>query len=948
MTRVRMPVRVRVEVTPDQVGDGLVRLVTSAVDAGLGRAVDRALTVHAVTRCRAASPDPLTWVRFSGDALPADTAKALESSLLTSVRLAASRLSLGDTVLEAASRDAGEPLDDDRVVSDATGRDGYRVPYYDSAGGPVDVQLHGLPAEPSPAEQPVPALRLSRFQTTESLLLAVLNRTGGNLPAQLVVLFADLQTGQATIGIIGTGPDGVPAFLGALGLNRFTFPGGDKGAVAQPAAAFIADRWQLFRAASGTDQVRALLTDMMALELTRESPRTDPEKIRRQAARKIKLLPAYRAPSLAVYQLTSGDDIVWLGSGDPRLPRGPLPVMVLTEEDVGPSDEEDTYGRDCPPLDDGEPGIWRAMLGLLNDTPSTPGGPFLGEPALVNWPPDVADRLEQRMREVAGLLHMETGEFIGGFLIAAMVHIDRRCRLLARSGGPPGPQLQQMAAAFGPVRDLFELYLTVMLSRDDRRALPCPVAGKSRRWVREFAETYGSARDDAVAAMFVSSCQDLLLQTLFTSRHELHQRAVNFAEYMPVTRMLMTVMLTDTVELMALRDSLDVKIARETLESGALYGGGLPGPAWIQLADALVDVLSDEPVSREPVAGTTERRRDGWRVYDGKGRWWSRDQLESVISAQRREVAKVDPLLEKILEVEDLVVLLRQAKAADNAASTAAGQAVSSEMDRVFGAEITKLIEENERWTRTAAADRDLAFGLANFRRADARSGSDIGAKLSGIHQLADERLRSQFTDPHAYVSGVGRLAAVEIGKDELTDLLSLVGITVLSIFCPPLGIAIGVAQGIHGLVTAFEHIELQHAMLAGDDILSKAQVEAELWGATIGMALAVLPEVPAAVRGGSRLARAAVRGEATEVAVAATRQAMRKIIANLAELSLARFTKQFAQEMATNYLVDLALAKAMDRIAAAVAQQVAVTGRATTGDIAEVLGRAIQGRPTP
>ena len=102
-----------------------------------------------------------------------------------------------------------------------------------------------------------------------------------------------------------------------------------------------------------------------------------------------------------------------------------------------------------------------------------------------------------------------------------------------------------MAAAFGPVKELQRAYITVLLSQDDRRALPCPVAGHSEEWAMRFVGVFASARDDAVASMFVTQCQDILLQTLLSSGHELHKRAENFAAYMSLSRMLVTVMLAD-------------------------------------------------------------------------------------------------------------------------------------------------------------------------------------------------------------------------------------------------------------------------------------------------------------------------------------------------------------------------------------------------------------------
>ena len=86
------------------------------------------------------------------------------------------------------------------------------------------------------------------------------------------------------------------------------------------------------------------------------------------------------------------------------------------------------------------------------------------------------------------------------------------------------------------------------------------------------------------------------------------------------------------------------------------------------------------------------------------------------------------------------------------------------------------------------------------------------------------------------------------------------------------------------------------------------------------------------------------MKGEATEVAIAATRRAMREVVQKLAELSLEHFTVRFVKELTQGYLINLALEKAMNRITDAVAHQVTVTGQAGIGDVGDVLGRAIEG----
>jgi hypothetical protein len=960
MTTVRMPVRIRIEVAEDRIDGRLVAYVCDAVDAAVSRAVTRAQSVRAIATGRPSGREACTTVRFTGDPLPRSIADALETSMCTGLYVAGERLIrraggpyTKDEVIDTAGQ--GEPRDDDRVVFDDGGSAEYQVPYYDRGAKPMAVRLHGLARKPPGTAQPPPPLpvRLRRFRTDQELWDAIMARTGGHPPARLVAIRADDHGKNAWADFINIEP-GADGQLsgrrtGAGPLNLYDFPGGQHEAVERPVGFVNADLWSVFGHATGRDQVRNLMIDMVSVALLRSSPKDPEADVRKRAALVIDDLPYKNATSLTLYQLTSLGYLVWVGpvtAGGP-IPGDTRPALVFTEDDPDPP--EDTYGKNCPRLDDSEPSMWLAMLGLTHPSPSAPEIPFLGEPAIEHWPTAIMTRLDQKVRAIAGMLHMAPGTFVGGFLIAALAHVDRNCRILTSNRAPMWPQIQAMAAAFLPIRELYQEYITIMLSQDQVRALPCPVAGQAPEWGLRFAEVFASARDDAVASMFVSTCQDILLQVLYASSHELSSRAQSFSSYMPITRMLLTVMLSDTVELMDLRDAVIAREGKEAtaaIATGAVLGGPTIGATWLTFTESLLDSVTQEPVSREPTAGTVELHRDGYRVYDGMGQWWSRAELDAVITAQRQQVSAVDPLLDKVSEIDDLVRQLKAAQVLDANASTVLGHQLTAHVDDIFRDLLSGLLKENERWLLKAATDRKLAFGLANFTRDDVRSASDIGAKLAGIHKLADERLRPAFSDQDAYVAGMSRLAAEEIGKAELTEILSLVGLTVLAIFCPLLAFGVSLVQAAEGLMTAFEHRDLQRAMLNGDEILSKAQVEAEMWAAVINAALTVLPELPSLARGAGSATRALVRGEATEAAAAATRQAMRNIAKHLAELGIEHFTTRFAKELVQAYLINLALSKAMNRIAEAVARQVGVAGHASKGDVLEVLSSAIAGSP--
>jgi hypothetical protein len=317
------------------------------------------------------------------------------------------------------------------------------------------------------------------------------------------------------------------------------------------------------------------------------------------------------------------------------------------------------------------------------------------------------------------------------------------------------------------------------------------------------------------------------------------------------------------------------------------------------------------------------------------GRWWTRGELDSVLAGGRQQAFAVDPLLEKVADLPDTVELLRSAGAAN--------------VDAAFSALLEDLRTENEAKTQDVRDDVDIAFGLATFKEVDITSNAAIGAELSGVHAQADAALRPLFAGDgeHAYVTGMRYLVDVELGKASFMRFFNIVGLTAIAIFCPPLAFAIGAVEAMDALGTAIEHRGIQRAMLGGDQILTKAQAEAELWGAAIGAALVFIPEVPGAIRGVSSEVSSIVRGEAREVATVAGQQVVKRAATHLAELAAEDLVRVFVTECVKGYLLSLAIEGAIGRFTEAIAHEVAITHRdVSIADVPRLVGDAIAGPP--
>ena len=530
------------------------------------------------------------------------------------------------------------------------------------------------------------ALRLRAFTGPAELWAAIVQAYHGAPPPQVAGVYMSASDEQATIAFWDS-TSGQPRLLGETAVFVWDIEGSAAPARRRPGFG-SADEFALVGTAVGGEAQNALRLKLMASALG--VPAAGPgDVVSKQIAQRVALLPPFEGDVMYAYEITSAGATVWAGESPFPAPLARCPVTVLTQT-VELAADDDAYGR-CPPLEGAaDSSIWLAALGLLNPAPSVPEPAFLGEPDIAMLPTYAFGVLDSGVSNVAHLLHMSPQPFVGGFVIAAMAHIDRRCRRLMYAGAEPGYQLREMAQAFGPLKQLVDTYMRLLSDLDGARKLPCPLAAHLGEWKGRFWEVYGAARDDAVASMFVTTCQNELLQVLFASGRELRQRYVMRAKYLPLTRQLLTVMFSDTADLLELRRTLRAREALDRVDDFTLatLAGGAGGSAgtfaWKAVADSVLRASADDPPLRDAERGTVVLTSKGRRVYDGKGRWWAGAELDAVIGAQRQEVIGIDPLLDKVTEVEDLVHELQAAHNLDSQGLTGLGAALTSHVDDVL------------------------------------------------------------------------------------------------------------------------------------------------------------------------------------------------------------------------------------------------------------------------
>jgi hypothetical protein len=918
----------------------LVELALAATDAALARAVEKAARLHLVRDARA-DPQrlPVIDVQFRGAPLPAGLNAEISKRLRTSIAAQVAHLLVQpNTDVAAAPQQlapdeaAAERFDERRLIPQRHAvDDAYRVPSYGGKGAHTGLPLSGGSRGGAAAQPPAPPthLQLVDVQTRDQLQGLIAKRFGGAPPEVFVAVYKI--RGIPTTVLLRVNPAGEVIDGLKIGeLAVYNRPSGAGTGHWQATSIYDVDEIEFLTDATDRPAREDMRIELWIDGLKREagSIKVSDDELRAQATALVRHMPDPGGVT-SYYWLYSHGKRLQIMEADRSHPFiGRLQVAVFSERVADKQVEEHDIAL---PLD---------QLDWFDPDPSVP---FLGEPPVDWWPPGTAGYLSGLIAHAAATMGMPASRFPGMFSIAVMDKINEYSEVLGVTPGdgsqgkesPRFAQIKDFASVIGTVEKLERLYLLLIGEAAEAGLLAPPLRHNSPSWMLHFHEEYVPRRNSAVAGLFAATCQDILLDALESSHLQIQKRLDNFHAYMTVTRSLILLMLVNDAELNDLRSILQK--ASPAWARPSVPGGGVDKiAAWFASTGGVVSAMADarNQADRPPQRGRVRYTADGPQVQDSTGRWWSRDDLESVITAGRQEAYAVDPMLEKVADLPDVVERLRVAGA--------------DGIDDEFMALLKDLKDQNESKTDDAKGDVGIAFGLAKFQESEITSTSEIGAKLSGIHAQAATALRPLFTGDaeHAYVAGMRFLVDSELGKESLFGFLNIVGLTMLAIFCPPAAFAIGAAEAVDSLMTAYEHRGIQRALLGGDAIITKAQAEAEMWGAAIGAALVFVPEVPGIMRGLGEGAGALARSEAREAGVVAGQQIAKRAATHLAELAAKDLLTVFAEECLKAYVLNLAINAAVGRFTDAVAREVSISGHASIGDLSDLIGRAISGPP--
>ncbi len=437
--------------------------------------------------------------------------------------------------------------------------------------------------------------------------------------------------------------------------------------------------------------------------------------------------------------------------------------------------------------------------------------------------------------------------------------------------------------------------------------------GKSLSWQLRFNNDWGGELDDSVGFLFMASCRVLMLQLLRSSRKAIDDRIRMMDVYAPMFEKMVLYRLAGLDELLRLHNELN-KASRS-------FGAALVEESidtWRGAAKVVEETLGfregPNTGGYDPARAGEIIRRNGEVVgiRDARGVIWSMHDLESGIAIQRGVAEDIDPLV-KQLDVEGMMPRF-----------LADPSSIRTELERL----LTEMQTSNEQTTTSVTGSWEYAFQASAISQSFPHATIPGGKyALRGIHLQVHEQIGEFFRGDHAYPSGVNRLFAREEGRQTMLTLLEFTGTVFLAIVCPPAAVVVGLGAAAYHYSAALEKEQIFESLLDPELVLSRAEVEAELFAAQLGLALSFIPEVGTIVRSGVVVGRSVARHGVRQGARVAARFGRAQVSRTLRKALEQPLAEAFAREMATEVVMDQVMNTVLEPIMQQIEREIAVTG---------------------
>lgn len=559
----------------------------------------------------------------------------------------------------------------------------------------------------------------------------------------------------------------------------------------------------------------------------------------------------------------------------------------------------------------------------------------------------IGEALKALMRRIAFRLDMPEGKYPGSFLIAAASVWGGRAgnlsgfesgrsvslrRLEGNTGAlgsydfdvPETPvigMLRHLGATVPLMTRMSTLLWDAYQDKANANRLRDYEKGNGTSWHLHFLHRYSPAIQWAISYGFKVACKACLIPVLLASRQEILLRLNNFERYWPVVSHLLLGLLAPQAELEQLRTQL-LEALDATGEGGIKAKVAVAYQSWREARRSLMAVLGSGSaqmlVSSEVVHGHMQtggvlvRTPEGTlAIRDKRAQTWTIAQLEEAIALRAGTAQAIDPLVHKIADLPQVVVMAQ----------------ASPDMAKAYlKALLEEMLDSNGSVLQKAEGAAEYSFRASKIHE-DIRQATVPGTTVAmgGIHLKAHEAIGSSFAGDARYAEGVDRAFSVELGRQAINTFFEFTGTLFLSVICPPLGAAVSVVvAGVH-VYQAYSQADIARGILNDDEVLSMADAELDMFLAELEAAFAIIPIAGKVARGvGSGVSTIARRGVregsrrlAKRAAVAITRE--------MAEQLRYGVIVAVARELVTQQVVGQIMEHAMTPVLQAVMHEISL-----------------------
>ncbi len=566
---------------------------------------------------------------------------------------------------------------------------------------------------------------------------------------------------------------------------------------------------------------------------------------------------------------------------------------------------------------------------------------FLGEPDLGQLG-EAGERLRAMIQEIAQKLQIQPCEHAGRFAINAAGALGTRAATVgehaARSQDKgftqPGsgsesamrkllfvptvsPAIQFMRFLAGVVSLLARLDDAI---RDvywaNSKLIQGMYAGNGVGWFLHYRYDFSDNMKLGVTFIFLASCRALLLQLLRTSHQEIMRRVNNFESYAPMFEELARTQLLAVAELILLHSQLKREVDGFGLGSVVLGARETWDDARLGLENLFSAVGSPAVViDRTPGVIVRDAAGKPTGIADSMGHLWTLQRLEQAIQLRRGSAEAVDPLIKQLTDIPEAAARMR-----------ANPFFLRYELLRL----LIEMKSNNESQTADAVDSVMHAFRVSRIDElTDASKHTIYNAPyaLTGIHLMAHNQVGEFFQGSVWYAEGIKALFNAELGLKDLGTFFEWTGLILLGVLCPPAAFIAGAAVATYHYHEAKEKEELFRSLINPDELMSWAEVEAELFAAKLGLVLSFIPEAGTVLRMGSRVASVAARKGAAQGAKLAVRALRARFAKDMAHSLAKGVERAILREVVTDQVMGKLFEQILGPINQAIAADAALTG---------------------